>query len=72
MSAAIRAEVLRGTHNAIGALDYGILGGAALAQYGNPRDTNDVDIMVPYDISEVVVPQLLERGLVRTQGGGIG
>jgi hypothetical protein len=72
MSAAIRAEVLRGTHNATGALDYGILGGAAVAQYGNPRATSDVDIMVPYDISEVVVPQLLERGLVRTQGGGIG
>ncbi|KAF1961308.1 hypothetical protein CC80DRAFT_589703 [Byssothecium circinans] len=72
MTPAIRAEFLEALHKALGALDYGIIGGTALAEFGNPRATSDIDVMVPRGISEVVEPQLLARGMVRTAGGGLG
>lgn len=68
----IRAEFLEALHKAFGALDYGIIGGTALAEFGNTRATSDIDVMVPQGIAEVVEPQLLARGMVRTAGGGLG
>ncbi len=72
MTPEIRAEFLRAVHRAFGGLEYGVIGGVAMAEYGNQRATSDVDIMVPNDISEVVEANLLSRGMVRTVGGGLG
>ncbi|KAI9844810.1 MAG: hypothetical protein M1837_005228 [Sclerophora amabilis] len=72
LTPAIRAEVLRATHHAFGDMPYGIIGGAALAEYGNRRGTSDLDVIVPHDVSEAVQGHLLSRGLVRTAGGGLG
>lgn len=72
MTPEINAEFLRAVHSAFGALDYGIIGGAALTGYGSRRGTSDVDIMVPQQISEVVEDQLLSRGMVRTAAGKLG
>jgi predicted nucleotidyltransferase len=72
MTPAIRREFLAALHRAFGALDYGVIGGTALAEYGNQRATSDIDVIIPHRISEVVDGQLLANGLVRTVGGGIG
>ncbi len=53
-------------------MDYGILGGAAMVEYGNARNTSDLDIVIPYEISSVVENHLLSRGMVRTTRGGLG
>lgn len=73
MSPAIRAEVLTATHQAFGQLAYGIIGGVALAEYGQARGTNDVDVMIPRDISEIAESTILSSArFTRTTGGGIG
>ncbi len=54
MTQQILDEFLRALGRGFGALDYGSLGGAALAKYGKRRGTSDVDVMVPEDISEAV------------------
>jgi hypothetical protein len=72
MTPQIRAEFLTATQRAFGRLEYGIIGGTALAEYGNRRTTSDVDVMVPHNIIDVVEDQLLHNGMVRTAGGGIG
>jgi hypothetical protein len=72
MTPQIRAEFLDATRRAFGNLNYGVIGGTALAEYGNRRTTSDVDVMVPHDIIDVVEDHLLRHGMVRTAGGGIG
>lgn len=72
MTAEIRTEFLNATHRALGAMEYGIIGGGALAEYGSRRGTSDLDIMIPQDISEVVEGQLLSHGMVRTARGNLG
>ncbi|KAI9834807.1 MAG: hypothetical protein M1819_002893 [Sarea resinae] len=72
MSPKVRAELLNATHRAFGDLDYCVIGGCALAEYGNQRGTSDLDVMVPHEISEVVTGQLLSHGIVRTARGGLG
>lgn len=72
MSAEMRAEFLTHLHKALGELNYGIIGGCALVEYGNRRGTSDIDLMVPSNVSEIVESQVLSaRGFVRTAGGGI-
>jgi hypothetical protein len=72
MTPQIRAEFLDATQRAFGDLEYGVIGGTALAEYGNRRSTSDVHVIVPNDIVDVVEDQLLHHGMVRTAGGGIG
>ena len=56
----------------MGALDYGVIGGSALAEYGSRRTTADLDLMVPERISDVVEQQLESNGIHRTDRGGLG
>jgi hypothetical protein len=72
MNPAIRREFLDALHRAMGALDYAVIGGSALAEYGHTRATADVDVMVPAAISEVAENQLVENGIVQTERGGLG
>lgn len=72
MTEPIRREFLTALDRAFGALDYGVIGGTALAEYGNDRATSDIDVIIPDGISDVVEEQLIRGGLVRTAGGGIG
>ena len=72
MTPQIRAEFLNATHRAFEGMDYGVIGGSALADYGNRRVTSDVDAMVPHAISNVVEAQLLSHGMVRTARMGLG
>lgn len=72
MTAKIRAEFLTAIGAAFENMEYGIIGGAALAEYGNTRDTSDVDIVIPHEISLVVEDQLLSHGMIRTTQGGLG
>lgn len=72
LSPRARTEFLAAVDAAFGNTDYGIIGGAALAEYGNTRETNDVDVIIPHEISLTVANQLLSRGMVRTAGGGLG
>lgn len=72
MSLKIRTEVLNATQKAFGSLKYGVIGGTALAQYGNRRATSDVDVMVPEDVINVIEDRLIKHGMVRTAGKGIG
>ncbi|TGO68777.1 hypothetical protein BOTNAR_0020g00510 [Botryotinia narcissicola] len=72
MSPKIRTEVLNATQKAFGSFKYGVIGGTALAQYGNRRTTSDVDVMVPEDVIDVIEDHLIKHGLVRTAGKGIG
>ena len=71
-TARIRIKFLAAIHAAMGDTECGIVGGAALAEYGNLRDTSDVDIITPQDVSLVVEGQLLSRGMVRTARGCLG
>ncbi len=70
--ARIRIKSLAAIDAAIGGTEYGIIGGAALAEYGNLRETSDVSIIAPQDVSLVVEGQVLSRGMVRTAGGSLG
>ena len=72
LTAQIRTEFLTAVNAALGSMEYGIIGGAALAEYGSPRKTADVDIIVPEEVSSVVEDRLLSGGMVRTTGGGLG
>ena len=72
LTARIRTEFLAAVDVAFGNMEYGIIGGAALAEYGSPRATSDVDVIVSQEVSLVVEDQLLSRGMVRTAGGGLG
>ena len=72
MTSGNRIEFLTAIDAAFGSMEYGIIGGAAVAEYGIVRDTNDVDVIVPRDISEVVEGHLISHGMVRTAGGGLG
>ena len=72
MTARIRTEFLAAVDAAFGNMEYGIIGGAALAEYGNTRGTPDVDVIIPQEISLVVEHQLLSRGMICTAGGGLG
>ena len=72
MTQQIRTEFLNATQGAFGNLEYGVIGGTALAEYGNRRTTSDLDVMVPHSIINVVEGHLLRRGMVRTAGRGIG
>ena len=72
MTARTRKEFLAAIDAAFGNMDYGIIGGAALAEYGNSRKTPDVDLIVPQEISLVIENRLLSRGMVRTTEGGLG
>lgn len=49
-----------------------MVGGAALAEYGNFRDTSNTAIIAPQDVSLVVEGQVHSRGMVRTAGGSPG
>jgi hypothetical protein len=68
----ILREVLQGVHTAFGDMEYGVIGGAALAIYNKNCQTSDVDVMIPAHLSEVVHSQLLSGGMVRTAIGGLG
>lgn len=68
----IRIEVLAAIHAAFGDMGYGVIGGAAMAEFGSTRKTSDIDVVVPQDISDVVEGHLLSHGMVRTVGGGLG
>ncbi|KIM94595.1 hypothetical protein OIDMADRAFT_60374 [Oidiodendron maius Zn] len=72
MTQQIRTEFLNATQRAFGRLEYGVIGGTALAEYGNRRTTSDLDVIVPHDIIDVVEDHLLRHGMVRTAGRGIG
>lgn len=72
MTPQIRAEFLDAAARAFGRLEYGVIGGTALAQYGNRRTTSDLDVMVPHSIIDVVEEHLLQHGMVRTAGRGLG
>lgn len=72
MTQQIRTEFLSATQRAFGNLEYGVIGGIALAEYGNRRATSDLDVMVPHNISNVAEGQLLQHGMTRTAGRGIG
>ena len=72
LTARIRIKFLAAIHAAMEDTEYGIIGGAALAEYGNLWDTSDVDIITPQDVSLVLEGQLLSRGMVRTAGGCLG
>ena len=72
MTQQIRTEFLNATQRAFGRLEYGVIGGTALAEYGNRRTTSDLDVIVPHDIIDVVEDHLLRHGMVRTLGRGIG
>jgi hypothetical protein len=72
MTQRILGEFLQAIHSAFKGKEYGVIGGAALAMYGNNRGTSDVDVMIPADLSEVVESQLLSSGIVRTAGSGFG
>jgi hypothetical protein len=72
MSSEILEEFIRETNQAFGSIEYGIIGGAALAVYGSTRATSDLDIIVPQSVAEVVEGQLLSKNMVRTTKGGIG
>jgi hypothetical protein len=72
MTQQIRTEFLNATQHAFGNLEYGVIGGTALAEYGNRRTTSDLDVMVPHNIIDVVEDHLLRHGMVRTAGRGMG
>lgn len=74
MTQRILDEYLQALHHGFGALDYGVIGGAALAKYGNKRGTSDIDVIIPDYISEVAESQLLEKnvGIIRTDRGHLG
>lgn len=72
MTVGIRTEFLTAIDAAFGNMEYGIIGGAAMAEQGSSRDTNDIDVIVPYNVSQVVEGRLLSRGMARTSGGGLG
>lgn len=46
MTPQIREEFLNAARNAFGNVPYGVIGGTAMAQYGNRRTTSDLDVMV--------------------------
>lgn len=54
MTPAVRDEFLSSINRAFRALEYGVIGGTALAEYGNPRATSDIDVIIPEGISQVV------------------
>lgn len=74
MTQKILDEYLQALHRGFGALEYGIIGGAALAKYGSKRGTSDIDVMIPNNISEVAESHLLDSGvgIVRTDRGHLG
>jgi hypothetical protein len=74
MTKEIMDEFLQALDRGFGSLDYGVIGGAALAMYGIDRGTSDIDVMIPEDISEVVGSRLLEShvGIVETDRGHLG
>jgi hypothetical protein len=72
MTQQIRTEFLNATQAAFGHLEYGVIGGTALAEYGNRRTTSGLDIMFPHNIINVVEDHLLRHGMVRREGQGIG
>jgi len=45
MTPEIRVDSMNAAHRAFDNLQYGIIGGAALAEYGNIRTTNDLDVV---------------------------
>ena len=52
-------EFLKALHLVLGRLDYGVVGDAALYKYGNGRQTSHVEVVVPWNLSHMVVPQVV-------------
>jgi hypothetical protein len=74
MTHQILDEFLQVLGRGFGTLDYGVIGGAALATYSNRRRTSNIDVMIPDDISEVVEEHVLNSnvGIIITRGGKLG
>lgn len=61
MSPQIMNEFLKALHLGLGRLDYGVVGDAALYKYGNGREVSHVEVIVPWDLSHMVVPQVVYK-----------
>ncbi len=74
MTEQILDEYLLALHRGFGPLYYGIMGGAALIQYGRDRRTSDVDVIVPEHILDMAMVQVVESnvGIVRLDSGCLG
>jgi hypothetical protein len=74
MTEQILDDFLNALHRGFEGLEYGVIGGAALAKHGHQRETSDIDVIIPEDVSEVAESQLLARdvGIVKTNRGQLG
>jgi hypothetical protein len=61
MSPNILNEALNALHAGLEQLDYGVVCDAALYKYGNGRQPAHLDVVVPWAISHMVVPQLVSK-----------
>ena len=74
MTPRLRYEYMRELYNGLEGLEYAIIGGAAIVEYGRDRGTSDIDVIVPVGIRNKAIEQLLQRdvSIVRTANGRLG
>lgn len=67
----LRYEYMRALYCGLKGLEYAVIGGAAIAEYGLDQGTSDIDVIVPSGTEEKAIEQLLRRdvNIVRTTSG---
>ena len=74
MTPIILDEFLSVVARALRRNNYAIIGGAALAKYGNNRRTSNIDVVVPSQLVNTVVCHFMRNvpGILKTSDGGFG
>jgi hypothetical protein len=74
MSEQILDGFLEALHRGFQGLEYGVIGGAAIIKHGHQRQTSDIDVIIPEEVSKVAESQLLHAnvGIVKTNREQLG